>query len=555
MTRPAAVPAASGWLRWRGRARVRHDLGVWLTLGVVTALLVGFVLYPTLRVLSYPGLAGYLAAPTNPRWVRALRNSLTMMVLSTASSVGVGFLFALAVTRHDLPGRRLFEALMPLSLFVSPFMVAFSYILMFGRNGLVTRSLLGLDVTLFGWHGLWLVQTVAFFPYAGLIVQGVLEGIAPSLEYAARDLGASEADVLRTVVVPLARPGVAAAALIVAISVLADFGNAVLIAGNFPLLATEAWYRIEGWADLEGAAIVVSVLLLPTVGLFLVERRWVGRRAYTTVTGRGGRMAPPPTPAWLRWPLFGVAVATVGMVLLVYLGVVAGAFTRTWGYDWRPTLAHWDLVRDRGGTIWNSLRVGVLSAGLSAGLATAAAFLTSRRDLPGRRAVDFLAVLPAALPGVFVGVGFLLAFGGPPLALGGTSWIVVLALAFWHLPMGYQAARAGLAQIERAIEEAAAGLGASGLRILWDIHLPLLRHAVSTSFVTAFVRAVTNLSIVVFLVAPGQLLATFSVLAMVNNGFWGGAAALTIALLGVTLATVGVARLLIGRGLRPVPAP
>lgn len=539
--------------RW-SLPRGRHDAGVWIAFGAVAALLAMFVLYPTLRVLAYPGVTGYLAAPDNPRWLVAMRNSLLMMVLSTASSVGVGFLFALAVSRPDLPGRRVFQNLMVLSLFAPPFMVAFSYILMFGRNGLITRSLLGLDVNLFGWHGLWLVQTVAFFPFAGLIVQGVLEAISPNLEYAGRDLGASEWDVLRTIVIPLARPGVAGAALFVAISVLADFGNAVLIAGNFPLLATEAWFRIEGWADLAGAAVVVSLLLLPTIGLFLAERRWIGLRAYTTVTGRGGRIARPSTPAWLKWPLFAFASLTVAMVSLVYLGVVAGAFTKTWGYDWRLTLEHWDLVRSRLDHLWNSLRLGAVSALVTAVVASVAAFLTSRRDLPGRRVLDFLAVLPAALPGVFVGVGFLLAFGGPPLPLAGTPWVVILALAFWHLPMGYQAAVAGLTQIERSIEEAATNLGASGLRTLWDIYLPLLRHAVVAAFVTAFIRAVTNLSIVVFLVTPGQLLATFSILAMINNGFWGAAAALTIALLAVTMLAVGLARLLIGRGLRPLPA-
>jgi iron(III) transport system permease protein len=543
--------SASGVLAWTGRGR--HDAGVWATFGVVVVLLAVFVLYPTLRVLWYPGLAGYLTVPDNPRWLVAMRNSLVMMVLSTASSVAVGFLFALAVSRADFPGRRVFQNLMVLSLFAPPFMVAFSYILMFGRNGLITRSLFGLDVNLFGWHGLWLVQTVAFFPFAALIIQGVLEAISPNLEYAGRDLGASEWQVLRTVVIPLARPGVAGAALFVAISVLADFGNAVLIAGNFPLLATEAWFRIEGWADLAGAAVVVSLLLLPTVGLFLAERTWVGLRAYTTVTGRGGRIARPPTPGWLKWPLFGFASATVLMVGLVYLGVVAGAFTKTWGYDWRLTLEHWDLIRDRGDHLWNSLKIGAASALLTAVVASLAAFLTSRRELPGRRILDFVAVLPAALPGVFVGVGFLLAFGGPPLPLVGTPWIVVLALAFWHLPMGYQAAVAGLSQIERSIEEAATNLGASGLRTLWDVYVPLLRHAVLTSFVTAFIRAVTNLSIVVFLVTPGQLLATFSILAMINNGFWGAAAAMTVALLAMTMALVGLARLVIGRGLRPVP--
>jgi len=169
------------------------------------------------------------------------------------------------------------------------------------------------------------------------------------------------------------------------------------------------------------------------------------------------------------------------------------------------------------------------------------------------RALDLLAVLPAAMPGVFIGIGFLLAFNQPPLVLGGTPWILILALTFWHIPFGYQAAVAGLKQIDRSIEEAAADLGASGLRILADIYLPLLRGPFTASFVTSFIRAVTNLSIVVFLVTPRNLVATYSILSMISGGFWGAAAALTTALLGITFVAVGGARLAIARGLRGLP--
>ncbi len=520
----------------------------------VGAVLLGFVLYPTLRVISYPALADYVAAPRNARWVAATRNSLIMMVLSTASATLVGFLYAYATSREDLPGRRAFQLLALLPLFAPPFMVAFAYILMFGRQGLITKTLLGLDVNIFGWQGLWLVQTVAFFPYAALIIGQVLEAINPTLEHAARNLGADEWTLFRGITVPLARPGLAAAMLLVAISVLADFGNAVVIAGNLPLLATEAWFRIEGLADLTGAAVVVSLLLVPTVGLFILERVWVSRRLYTAITGRGSRLARPPTPWYFMWPLLGFCGLVAVFILLVYVAVLAGAFTRTWGYNWAFTLDHWRLaLAQGGGQLVNSVKVGAGSALLTSVIALLAAFLTSRRLYLMERALDFLAVLPAALPGVFIGIGFLLAFNQPPLVLGGTPWILILALAFWHIPFGYQAAVAGLKQIDRSIEEAAADLGATGLRVLRDVYLPLLRGPFLASFVTSFIRAVTNLSIVVFLVTPRNLVATYAILSMIGGGFWGAAAALTTALLAVTFLAVGAARLAIGRGLRGLP--
>lgn len=526
------------------------DPGIVLAFAVGAGALLLFVLYPTLRVLAYPSLADYLAIPQSVRWVQAARNSLLTTALSTTTAVAVGLAFAFATTRPDVPGRRFFRAVALLPLFAPPFMVAFSYILLFGRQGLVTRHLLGLDVNLFGLPGLWLVQTVAFFPLAMLVIAGVLEGVNPSLEHAARNLGADEKNVLRTVTLALARPGIAGAALVVAISVLADFGNAVVIAGGMPLLATEAWFRMEGMADLRGASLVVALLVVPTTALFLVERYWVGRRRYTTVAGRGTRLEPPPTYPPLRWAVFFVCTAVSVLVLLVYLGVVAGAFTAVWGRDWSFTLEHFALARDRVGSLWASLRVAAGAGLVTATAGVLLAFLTSRA-LPLRRALDFLAVLPGALPGVFVGVGFVLAFNRPPLELVGTPWVLVLALAFWHLPLGYQAAAAQLQQVDRSIEEAASNLGARGLHVLRDVYLPLLRRAFLEGFTVSFVRAVTNVSIAVFLVSPGNVVATFAILNMIGNGIWGGAAALTVLLLLVSFAALGLARLGAGRALRP----
>lgn len=547
-----ALTARVGSLLGGEARRQLADPGLALAFLVGAGALAVFVLYPTVRVLVYPGVEDYLAVPRSVRWMQAARNSLLSTVLSTTTAVLVGLAFAFATTRPDMPGRRFFRAVALLPLFAPPFMVAFSYILLFGRQGLVTRHLLGLDVNIFGPHGLWMVQTVAFFPLAMLVIGGVLESVNPSLEHAARTLGADEWQVVRTVTLALARPGIAGAALVVAISILADFGNAVVIAGGWPLLATEAWFRMEGMADLRGASLVVALLMVPTTALFLVERYWVSRRRYTTITGRGSRLERPPTYPPLKWAAFAVCAVVSALVLLVYLGVLAGAFTAVWGRDWSLTLDHWHLAADRVGSLWASLRVAAGAGLITAVSGIVLAFLNSR-TLPLRRALDFLAVLPGALPGVFVGVGYVLAFNRPPLELVGTPWILMLALAFWHLPLGYQAAVAQLQQVDRSIEEAATNLGARGLHLLRDVYLPLLGWAFLEGFTVSFVRAVTNVSIAVFLVSPGNVVATFAILNMIGNGIWGGAAALTTMLLVVTFASLGLARLAAGRVARAVP--
>src|SRR5437667_31858 len=215
-----------------------------------------------------------------------------MTTLSTVTACLLGFVFALALTRPDLPGKGLFRTISILPLFSPPFAVAFSSLLLFGRLGLITHTVFHLRVDILGWRGLWLSQTISFFPIATLAISRVLENIPPSIEFVARNLGADEVSVFRTVTAPLARPGVAAAMLLVALYVLADFGNPLVIGGDFPILATEAWYQIEGWADQRAAAMLASLLLLPAALLFLLERRWVGRRLYTTILGRGARGDP-----------------------------------------------------------------------------------------------------------------------------------------------------------------------------------------------------------------------------------------------------------------------
>ncbi|HET6782150.1 MAG TPA: iron ABC transporter permease, partial [bacterium] len=149
------------------------DPGLLLTFLGAGAVLSLFVLYPAFRVLVYPSWSDYLSIPQSLRWLQAARNSLVMMVISTLSATLLGLVFAFATTRADVPGRRFFRTLAMLPLFAPPFMVAFAYILMFGRQGLITKSLLGLSANIFGWHGLWLVQTIAFFPLAMLIIAGV----------------------------------------------------------------------------------------------------------------------------------------------------------------------------------------------------------------------------------------------------------------------------------------------------------------------------------------------------------------------------------------------
>ena len=506
-----------------------------------------FVLYPMVSVLSYPSVKDFLSITRNARYVRAIYNTFIMVLLSTSSSVFVGFLFAYTFTRTDVPLKKLFRVISILPLFSPPFMVAFSYILMFGRNGLISYTLLGHRYDIIGWHGLWLSETIAFFPMAALMMEGVLQSISPSLEYAGRNLGATGWRLFRTIILPLARPGVAGATLLVAIYVLADFGNPIMIAGSFIVLPTEAWSRVSGWGDVTGAAVLTSLLLLPAFLFFLFQRYWVGRRQYVTITGKVTLLAIPPTKWYIKGLLFSFCTLVSILVLAVFFGLIAGAFTKGWGFDYSPTFTHWQRILSSSKPLGNSIYFALIAALVSSSFAMVNAYLVSRKEFPGKKVLDFMAILPAAIPGVFFGIGYSLSFNVPPFDLYGTALIIILSMIFWNIPIGYQTAYSGFQQIAGSLGEAASNLGAGSLRIFWDIELPLLKSAYISAFIVSFIRAVTTLSVIIFLVTSTNIVATFRILNLVNDGFLGQAAALTAALLFLTFLILGCARFLFGR--------
>jgi iron(III) transport system permease protein len=507
----------------------------------VIALLIVFVLLPILQVVTFPPWTDYLHVAEDRRWVRATTNTARMVLLSTTSATIVGFLYAFALSRLGDRARLAFRLIAVLPLFSPPFTLGFSYLLMFGRFGLITHRLAGLEVSILGWGSLWAVQTLTNFPYAALAIERVLTATPAQLEVAARNLGGGGFAVFRTITLPLARPAVAGAALVVAMLVLADFANPLIIGGDFPLLATEAWYRIDGTGDVSGATLMAATLLPPALCFFIAERFWVSRRRYVVISGRGSALDRSSLPLLVQASLIAFCLIVALLILSLYFGVIAGSFTVTWGVDWTPTLANWPIVLEKSDHLINSVLYATV-AGLAATLlALIAAYLVDQRSIPFRRSVDFACVLPAAVPGVFLGIGYLLMFNRPGIPLAGTAGVLILAFTFAHLPFGYQVVRAALAQIDRSLADSAADLGASRLRILWDVHLRLVFPACIAAWTTAFVSCITNLSIAVFLVTSSTQVATFSILGLIGDNRLEQASALTTALLALTLMVVALA--------------
>jgi iron(III) transport system permease protein len=513
----------------------------------VVALMGMFIVYPQVRVVLVPGLKGYVEFFEGQTWVKPLINSIEITLLSTTTAVFLGFIYAYAMVYSKMPWKRFFRVIGILPLLSPPFVVAASYILLFGPRGIISYRLLGQSPNVLGIGGLWGVQTIAFFPFAYQLIADVLSRSDPRLEQAARNLGASPWEVFRTVTLPLSRPGLLSATLMTAIYVLEDFGNPALIGGQFTVLPTQAYGLISGFGDFSGASAVSTILLVLALILYVARLRLEGNRSYVTITGRTGSIPRPPVPRAVSAACFIACLLLSGVILLVYSVLVVSALTVAFPSNLTFTTQHFDYLGAHSLSLRNTLVFGGSAAILCASFAVLLGYLVQRRDWPGKRAIDFLAILPAAVPGIFFGIGYAVAFNQRWLDWLDRGALITISMIFWNIPVGYQAAIAGLQQIDRSIDEAATSLGASSLRSFRDILFPMLDSAFLTGVVTAFVRAVTTLSVVIFLFTPGTTVATITIFQLVTDFNWGGATAFTVSVIGMAVVVLTVVWAISGR--------
>ncbi|MEO7129392.1 MAG: iron ABC transporter permease, partial [Rhodoferax sp.] len=436
---------SSARLQLKLLARDPAILALVLLLGVSIVL---FVIYPLVRVLlasvqvsSGWTIDGYFALAGRRLYRDALINSLSVGAVVGVLSVVLGFLAAFVLTRLDVPGKRLLHYMTILPIVSPPFVSAVSIIFLFGFNGLVTRHLLGLnDFSIYGFHGVVLAQVFTFAPIAYLSLHGILASLSPTLEDAALNIGATRWQTFWKVSLPLSLPGIASAFLVVFIESMADFGNPLVLAGAaFPMLAPQAYLEITGSFNLARGASLAVVLLIPSLTAFAIQRYYLANRQYITVTGKPTASTTKIVSPMATKLLYGIVLFFAFWVTAFYAVILAGAFTKVWGFNYTPTLQHFTYVWSVGlDTVKDTLIVAIVSTPISGLLGMLVAFLVVRRVFPGRTALEFGSILSFAVPGTVIGIGYILAFNTPPLILTGTLAILVLCFVFRYVPVGIQ---------------------------------------------------------------------------------------------------------------------
>ena len=542
------------------RAQLRQlarDPVLLVLLVAIAASVAIFVVYPLIRVLlaSFQvdgvwSMAGYAELAERKLYRNALINSLGVGALVGVIGVAIGFVNAFVLTRLDVPGKTLLHYITILPIISPPFVSAVSILFLFGFNGLVTRLLLGLnDFSIYGFHGVVLSQVFTFAPIAYLSLRGVLASLSPTLEDAALNIGATRWQAFWKVSFPLALPGIASAFLVVFIESMADFGNPLVLAGaGFPMLAPQAYLEITGSFNLSRGATLAVVLLIPSMTAFAIQRYYLSKRQYITVTGKPTTSTSKVVSPAAKWVLYGVTLLFALLVTAFYAVILVGAFTKVWGFNYAPTVAHFLYVFDVGfQSVKDTLIVALVTTPISGLLGMLVAFLVVRRNFPGRTALEFGSILSFAVPGTVVGIGYIMAFNAPPLVLTGTLAILVLCFVFRYVPVGIQSAIAVLRQIDPAIEEAAQNLGATGLTTFRKITLPLIAPAFFSGLVYAFVRAMTAISAAIFLVSANWNLMTVQILNQVGSGRLGVAAAFSVVVIVIVLVAIVIISRLVNR--------
>ncbi len=484
-----------------------------------------------------------------PYILRVIGNSLAVSSTVGIISTIFGLAFALYTTRIAKRTAFIGKIFSILPIVTPPFVVGLGVTLMLGRSGYVTSFLveyLGFSSNwLYGFTGIVIAHTLALTPMSFMILEGALKSIHPSVEEAAYTLRSNRYQAFSYIIFPLLKPALANSFLVVVIQSLADFSTPLVLGGSFDVIATQIYFYIAGsQLDYASASTLGTILLVFSLAIFVIQYLWIGNRSYVTVSGKSYRGEVQDLPGGLKTLIVFMLAFWVVFNVVLYGSIFYGSFTVNWGVDYTLTLKNYQLLFGQGFSdgAWPSLIQTVIFAASAAPITALfgllIAYITVRREFKGKKTLEFLTLLCFAVPGTVAGVSYIIAFNSSPIYLTGTAVIIVLSMVMRNMPVGMRAAIAGLGQLDKSLDEASLSLKGSSFKTIWYIVFPLLKPALLSALVTSFVRAMTTVSAIIFLVTADTRVATSYILNRVEDGEYGIAIAYGSILIVVMMAII-----------------
>ncbi len=541
------------------RRKLLADPVMVTTIVVLIAFLTLFILYP-LAVLLVDSVYGKETGLTMDIFKRIFAMGTFRTAISNTLKVGftvgvfstiIGLLFAyvevyVKVRTKFMAG--LFQVVSMLPVVSPPFVLSLSMIMLFGKAGIITRFLLKIyDNSVYGYWGIVIVQTLTFFPVCYMMLKGLLKNIDPSLEEAARDMGASRGKVFTSVTLPLILPGLGNAFLVTFIESIADFANPMIIGGSYDTLATTIYLQITGAYDKEGAAAMAVVLLFITLAMYLVQKYVLEKKTAATLTGKASRARMLIEDKSVTIPLTILCSCIALFVIMMYVCVPFGALFNTWGYDFTLTTKWFVRVFEKYKgfkAFTDSFLLSLASAPITALLSMIISYLVVKRNFKAKGFIEFVSMLAMAVPGTVLGIGYIRGFVNGVFGTGflsgiyGSAAILIIVFVVRSLPTGTRSGISALRQIDKSIEESAYDMGADSFKVFMTVTLPLIKDSFLSGLVTAFVRSITAISAIILLVTPEFLLITVQINEFAEKGSYGIACAFATILIAITYGSV-----------------
>jgi len=545
----------------------KYDIFTKLALLLVVVIVGFLIVLPLANILVYStqpsGSAIVTGAFSDIVTREIIWNTLKLGVAVAFLGTVLGFIMAYTQARVEFRGKKIFHIINLVPIISPPFAFATAIIVLFGRSGMITRGIFDWRPTLYGFPGLVLVLTLSFFPIAYMNLLGMLRSLDPALDEAGSSLGANKWRVFRTVTLPLLIPGFAGSFLLLFIESIADLANPIIIGGNYTVLASRAYMAINGDYDISLAAGYSSLLLLPALIVFLIQRYWAQKKSVVSVTGKPSGRPTLVTSRFAKSFLLTVTTLLTSLIILVYATVILGAFVQIIGVNNEFTLSHFQYLLGgfANAAIKTTTFLALIATPIAGIFGMLIAWLVIRKVKRGSEALDFMGMLGIAVPGTVIGIGYAITYNDPvkiggvtifPQVAGGAAILggsiaIIMVYVIRSSPAGQRSGIAQLQQIDPAIEEASASLGASGGKTFRLITLPLISGAFLSGLMYAFAHSMTTLSPIIFLVTPDTSILTQKILAEADQGRYGNVFALCCILIVLIMVIGGLINLFVRR--------
>ncbi|MFL4357166.1 ABC transporter permease [Streptococcus uberis] len=537
---------------------VHSKMNVWLVSSIIIFIsYLLFLIYPIVTILKQAifvngqvSLGNFVTFFSKDYYVETLFNSFKVSVVATLLSLIVGTVLAYAFAMYRFKGKKYLQILIIIASMSAPFVGAYSWILLLGRNGVITKWLATTfgfpKIDIYGFLGIVLVFTLQLFPLVFLYVSGALKSMDNSLLEAAESMGVTGTKKLTKIVLPLLVPTLLAAALLVFMRAFSDFGTPMLIGEGyrtFPVLVYSQFISEVGGNSAFASALAIIAITIALI-IFLIQKYLAQKNSFSMNSLHP--IEPKNISGLKKLMVYTGVYGLISLSVLPQVYLIYTSFLKTSGMIFVKgySLNSYRQAFDRMGvSILNTLRIPLMALILVLVFATFISYLSVRKRNPFTSLIDSMSMVPYIVPGTVLGIAFITAFntgiaGSGFLAIIGTSLVMIISLAIRRLPYTIRSSVAALQQISPSIEEAAASLGSSKINTFIKITIPMMLSGIISGAILSWITMISELSTSILLYNINTKTMTVAIYTEVLRGNYGIAAALSTLLTSFTVVSL-----------------